>query len=346
MPFYYELKNGMEATAQGLIRLRAQLSREIPLRTLQDSLLLATWNIREFDSPKYGERDQECFYYIAEIISRFDLVAIQEVREDLEALERLKRILGSQWKHLVTDITFGTAGNGERMAYLYDERKVRFDGLAGEVVLPPDKQQAVRQFARTPYIASFRAGWVRFNLCTAHIYYGEAVADEPTRLAEIRDLATLLAEKTRATWGTRRPENLAILGDFNIFSPTDATYQAIVDAGFIIPEALQSVGGSNVDQSKYYDQIAFLGHEKRFVFTGRAGVLDFYESMYRLEDEPSFAPRIGSTYNEAVTPHKKTLAYKQWRTFQMSDHLPMWIELKIDFAEDYLARCAGGAVPT
>ena len=25
-----------------------------------------------------------------------------------------------------------------------------------------------------------------------------------------------------------------------------------------------------------------------------------------------------------------------WRTFQMSDHLPMWVELKIDFAEQYL----------
>jgi hypothetical protein len=27
-----------------------------------------------------------------------------------------------------------------------------------------------------------------------------------------------------------------------------------------------------------------------------------------------------------------------WRTFQMSDHLPMWVELKIDYSDDYLAR--------
>ncbi len=25
-----------------------------------------------------------------------------------------------------------------------------------------------------------------------------------------------------------------------------------------------------------------------------------------------------------------------WRTHQMSDHLPMWIEFKVDFAEEYL----------
>jgi len=26
----------------------------------------------------------------------------------------------------------------------------------------------------------------------------------------------------------------------------------------------------------------------------------------------------------------------EWRTFQLSDHLPLWVELDVDFAEDYL----------
>ncbi len=40
-------------------------------------------------------------------------------------------------EYVVSDVTVGTAGNGERLAFLYDRRKVRFDGLAGELVLPP-----------------------------------------------------------------------------------------------------------------------------------------------------------------------------------------------------------------
>jgi len=28
----------------------------------------------------------------------------------------------------------------------------------------------------------------------------------------------------------------------------------------------------------------------------------------------------------------------KWRTFQMSDHLPLWVELKIDFSDQYLER--------
>jgi len=57
-------------------------------------LRLATWNIREFDSNKYGHRLEESFFYIAEIIAIFDLVAIQEVRDDLSAFRRVMSILG------------------------------------------------------------------------------------------------------------------------------------------------------------------------------------------------------------------------------------------------------------
>ena len=28
--------------------------------------------------------------------------------------------------------------------------------------------------------------------------------------------------------------------------------------------------------------------------------------------------------------------YTEWCTFQMSDHLPLWVELKIDFSNEYL----------
>jgi hypothetical protein len=33
---------------------------------------------------------------------------------------------------------------------------------------------------------------------------------------------------------------------------------------------------------------------------------------------------------------ERTRYYNDWRTFQMSDHLPLWIELQIDFGKEYL----------
>ncbi len=143
MPFYYWIDGEKESgkrTAEGLLSLKDGFEKAaIPARTASDSLLLATWNIREFDSSKYGERGQESIYYIAEIMSRFDLVAVQEVNENLEALETLMRYLGGWWKYLITDVTEGTRGNRERMAFVYDSRKLSFGGIAGEVLIWPSR---------------------------------------------------------------------------------------------------------------------------------------------------------------------------------------------------------------
>ena len=51
----------------------------LPEHNLSDTLLPATWNIREFDATKYGVRGREPIFNIAEITDRFDLVAVQEV---------------------------------------------------------------------------------------------------------------------------------------------------------------------------------------------------------------------------------------------------------------------------
>ena len=356
MPFYYAIKGASEdvrrRTAAGLLRLRKQLGEEVPQRTISDTLLLATWNIREFDSSKYGVRAAEPLHYIAEIISHFDLVAVQEVREDLWALDEVQKLLGGWWKYIVTDVTYGTSGNGERMAFLYDSRKVTFGGLAGEVVLPDARgKERSLQFARTPFLCGFRASWTKFNLCTVHIYYGESDPDDPRRIREIEDLAKLLADKARppgeqparpdgAVTAVRNnsPENMILLGDFNIFARGDKTFEGLTKAGFVVPEELQKLPGSNLDQSKFYDQIAFLVRPERFGTTKKAGVFNFSQSVYREEDEAVYGPLIGEPYTKAKNPKNY---YKQWRTFQMSDHLLLWVELKIDFGTEYLEALSG-----
>jgi hypothetical protein len=35
----------------------------------------------------------------------------------------------------------------------------------------------------------------------------------------------------------------------------------------------------------------------------------------------------------------------KWRTWQISDHLPMWVQLKVDFTEQYLASLKPGQEP-
>ncbi|PCG13217.1 endonuclease/exonuclease/phosphatase family protein [Sphingomonas adhaesiva] len=348
MPYYASLRREAPAVrariAAGLLRLRqAIVDQGVPPRTLAGDVLIASWNIREFDSRKYGGRLTDAFYYIAEILSHFDLIAIQEVREDLSALERVQGLLGSWWKYVVTDVTDrALGGNGERMAFLYDSRKVTFGGLAGEIVLPPSKVDTeVLQFARTPFVCGFRAGWAKIDLCTVHIYYGESQPLDARRLAEIRHLAGFLSKRAKkaaqppagkgAAVVARAPEpdTMILLGDFNIFDPKDATLKAITDAGFVVPKVLTDRKGSNMGKDKFYDQIA-VWRGKRFDETPRGGVFDFYEAVFRAEDEALYTPEMRPT--KSGKPPK----YKEWKTYQMSDHLVLWSAFKVDFAQDYL----------
>src|SRR5215210_9313264 len=160
MPIYRSIdanKENERRIAEGLLKLKEAFEEVgMPERNLSDTLLLATWNIREFDSTKYGVRGREPIFYIAEIVDRFDLVAVQEVRDDLTALNELMRYLGGWWKYIMTDVTEGTRGNRERMAFVYDSRKISFGGLAGEVVIPEIRKRGslfepAKQLARTPF---------------------------------------------------------------------------------------------------------------------------------------------------------------------------------------------------
>ena len=201
------------------------------------------------------------------------------------------------------------------------------------------------QFARTPYSCGFSSGWTSFALCTVHIYYGDGIPDDPPAFQEINDLAALLAKRAkrmqqRATASERtEPENMVLLGDFNIFSQKDVTFAALIKNGFIIPKQLQARRGSNIDQKKFYDQVAFMTNPRRFQFTGKAGVFNYYQVVFTEEDEPVYSDALQKLIDfkaknkpaKVAKKTKKTPAipkFGQWRTFQMSDHLPLWVELR------------------
>ena len=346
MPFYFGVNNKSKAgkrTLQNLLSLKQAL-KEIPEKSVDEKLLLATWNIRDFDKPAYGRRSDEAIFYIAEIISRFDIVAVQEVYKDLEGLERVLKVLGGYWKYIVTDMSGGTGGNKERMTFLYDSRKIRFGGLAGEMVLPPVKlddgtKVPAEQIWRTPFICGFKAGWSKFMLATVHIKWGQSKAEPEDRVAEIRKVANFLKKRTEDETAWAR--NIILLGDFNIFDDGDKTFEQLTNAGFEVPEKLTEFT-SNAGRSRHYDQIAFRTQAGRLEWTENCGVFDYYEHVYRKEDESTYVSEMGSAYFETKKGRKRTESqrstyYKSyWRTHQMSDHLPMWVELKIDFSKEYL----------
>jgi hypothetical protein len=165
--------------------------------------------------------------------------------------------------------------------------------------------------------------------------------NSPKRIAEISALAEFLADRSKDP--DSASPNLVLLGDFNIFDRTDATMTALTDAGWSVPAPIRDLpSGSNVARDKFYDQIAVLPVANRFQPAGPAGVFDFYKSVFRVEDREAYIADMGAAYKknskgQPRTEVGKAKYYKTyWRTFQMSDHLPMWIDVKIDYAKEYL----------
>ena len=337
-----------QRTINNLITLRKQLDKEIPEKTANNSLLLATWNIRAFGK---DSRTKESLYYISEILSRFDLVAIQEVKDQREELEKVVAILGKNWEYISTDRTEGSAGNYESIAFLYDTNKVSFKNMAGEIVLPKNQLIDELQFARTPFCVSFQAGWFKLNLATVHIIYGEDTKKgKEKRRKEIDALAKFLAKRAK-----KEGNNYIVLGDFNIPDVDDSMMRALEDNGFHIPNPIKE-HPTDLGETKHYDQIAFDLHMNSTmqIFDEKvqhAGSFNFTKSVYKLDDYEAYIPIMDPKEIEIVdesTGKKKTILERRegeearvyyedsYRTFQMSDHLPLWVELKVDFSGQYL----------
>jgi endonuclease/exonuclease/phosphatase family metal-dependent hydrolase len=315
-----------DRTVDRLLKLRAGLKKEVTPNNKQDSFHLATWNIRDLGSTKLNPQDRfdESFMYLAEIIASFDLVAIQEVNENIGDFLRLMRLLGPNWDYIVTD----ASGNSERLAFAFDTRKIRFRHVAGEVVLPPAKGGApVAQFNRTPFLLAFQAGWFKFNICTVHLLYGDA-ADTTEREREISDIAKFFAKRQK-----KDGETYILLGDFNILNPTDATMKALLDGGFQVPEKLMLP--TAVQSANYYDQIA-VRTEQKLAEIASAGTFKWQDYVFADEDHPVYEPLMRKTTKTGKPALTDLSSYKKWRTWQMSDHQPLWAEIKMDFTEDYL----------
>ena len=123
-----------------------------------DKLLVATWNIANLG---LQQRTNDHYKIIAEILSWFDLIAIQEIHENLDGLNQLKSLMDPAYDLMFNDV----GGNDERAAYLFDSSKIVRLQMVGELSVPPSQlrhikiagvQEQFNGFDRNPYVASFK----------------------------------------------------------------------------------------------------------------------------------------------------------------------------------------------
>ena len=61
----------------------------------------------------------------------------------------------------------------------------------------------------------------------------------------------------------------------------------------------------------------------------------------RAEDDPENKLTFNRRRKLRTEDQRQAYYRNHWRRQQMSDHLPMWLELKIDYGQDYLKNRLG-----
>jgi endonuclease/exonuclease/phosphatase family metal-dependent hydrolase len=289
---------------------RHRAARGIPASS-PETLLVATWNIANLG---VQDRGPQHYALLAEIIGWFDLIALQEVNDDLTGLERLRAELPKRYRVLFSE----AGGNRERQAFVWDQRKVRLLDKVGRLSIPPADLAKIaspgitepfRGFDRGPYLAAFQAGDFIPLLINVHLFFGD---DTPPGIAR-----RILETTAVAWWAERRVKSrnayttdILPLGDFNLpsLADDDPVLRALRRRGLELPRHLSVVGGSSLGGRNHYDQIAFFPGETK-EFAQRSGVFDFDNVVFR---------DLWQTHEA-----KQFLAYTR---YYLSDHRPFWAQ--------------------
>ncbi len=285
--------------------------RQIPRKGPQ-RLLVATWNVANLGVQERSESDHAL---IAEIVGWFDLVAVQEVNDDLTGLRGVLARLSKKYRAVFSD----AGGNDERLTFIYDATKLDVGEEIGEVAPAPSEYRHVRLpginqkfngFDRNPYVATFTIGMLTISLVNVHLYFGS----DSTRSKNRRSLETYAV----ARWADlrRRSPNavtsdVLALGDFNLPKavPGDPIFEALTARGLHLPAHSTQIA-SSIATDSHYDQVAFFPGETGQEFV-KSGVFDF----------------DGAVFTDLWEVRGRT-DFEAYVRYHLSDHRPLWAEFR------------------
>jgi endonuclease/exonuclease/phosphatase family metal-dependent hydrolase len=300
--------------AAEISRLRAwKAHRKIPAKR-RTRLLVGTWNVANLGAQ---QREDVHLQLIAEILGWFDVVAIQELRDNYLDLLKIVSFMGPRWRMLFSD----ASGNNERMAFVYDTRKLSLLEEVGEISFPVTQLKAIRLpgvpepfagFDRTPYITAFKTATSSFGFVNVHLYFGsDAARDIRRRSLETFAVAKWAAARRKSKYALAK--HVFAMGDFNMpkNAAGDPVFDALTRLGLELPTHSSEVG-SNLSSDKHYDQIAYFPVESREIIDSPSGIFDLDGALF-----PSLWANGANRSN-----------FYAYMRYYMSDHRLMWMSLK------------------
>ncbi|MEK7484940.1 MAG: endonuclease/exonuclease/phosphatase family protein [Planctomycetota bacterium] len=242
------------------------------------SIQIASFNIQIFGKSKLENVSQ--MEIIKKILRQFDLIAIQEVRnQDPNHLEIFLKKINEGESTCYEGIIgprLGRTASKEQYVYIWNSKKVRYLGDCRTIPDPDD------DFEREPFVASFKSGNFDFTMVVIHIRPEEAGYELKSLSESINTLVTNSSEK-----------DIIVLGDFN----ADGDYfdESLLKATFpgwinLITNEMDTM----VKTDWTYDRIMIRQHTQSRVTQGTARPC--YWDQYFGERDEAVVKRISDHY--------------------------------------------------
>ena len=151
----------------------------------------------------------------------------------------------------------------------------------------------------------------------------------------------------------------------NIEEKDDSIMKALKSSDMVVPD----FGPTNMGGNKWFDQMAFTqkgkaGNKTRLL---RNGTFDWRHAVFGPHPDPNNFPSLPISDEDLIQGKNRlskqdllkhyepiinklrqeynkdpyadfNRSYKNWTTYEMSDHLPIWMELEIDYSDEYLKK--------
>lgn len=293
-PLLNELAQGIPVSTSTRVSTNTR-SQSVPAKA-QETILIASFNIQALGESKMNDR--WVMERLAEVIRRFDIVAIQEIRSKdqtlLPALVNYVNALGGRYDYLLGP-RLGRTVSKEQYAYVYD---------ASRIITSKDCSYTLNDdidlLHREPLIARFVARtsltnrpW-SFSLVNLHTDPDEATA-------EVEAMGSILREIRNYEFMSGQEDDVILLGDFNAPPAKMVSLQSLARMRPLIVNQ-----ATNVRETELYDNV-LIEPTANAEFTGLFGVLSLREFF-------------GITIDDAL---------------KLSDHNPVWAEFLVEERASY-----------
>lgn len=226
-----------------------------------DIIKLASFNIQ-----RLGESEKN-YTVLAKIISKFDIIAIQEVMNK-EGLEELVHNLDYKYSYVISK-PVGTKKYKEHYAILYKKT------IVNEIKNIGVYEDKNNDFIREPSAFYIKSKNLDIILIPVHSIYGD---DERKRIFE----ASKYKNVYEYFYNKTKQDDIIILGDFNL-PANDIAFDGLKNLGLvnILDPIVDKTTISKKARANAYDNI-FLNVNNLESFTKRYGVYDYSLNNYEI----------------------------------------------------------------